>query len=73
MPQFRFLCAKISNIRGAGRNLNGNTLHDLEAIAFDPNDLPRVIRNQPDLVQPKIRQDLRADSIVTEIGLEPEL
>ena len=72
MPKLRFLCPEIPPIGGTRRDLDGNTLDDLETVPFDSNNLARIIRNQLDLVQPKIRQDLRPNSIVAKVRLEPQ-
>jgi hypothetical protein len=73
MPQLRFLCPKIPDIRGTRGHLDRNTFNNLEAIPFDTNDLPGVVGNQLDLVQAEIRQNLSANSIVAEIRLESQL
>src|SRR6266545_6725987 len=53
--------------------LDRHLLDDLEAEPFDPGDLLRVVRQDPDRRQTEVGQDLVADPVVPHVRLEAEL
>ena len=52
---------------------DGQPLDDFETIPLEPHELHWIVRQDPNRGQTEIEQDLRADSVVPEVGLEPEL
>src|SRR5260221_3241627 len=63
---------QVPPVRIGGRDLDGQAAHDLEAVAFEADELPRVVGEQTDLLHPELDQDLRADAVVALVGLEAE-
>ena len=49
-----------------------HAFHDLQAVAFQSDDLPGIVGQQPDLAETKVDQDLRTDPVVPEVRLEPQ-
>src|SRR5712691_2505973 len=63
---------QISSVVLRGRNLDGHALDDLEAVAFDADDLLGIVGQDPQALRPEIDEDLRADSVVPQIRLEAQ-
>src|SRR5215212_3527343 len=57
-------------IRGG---LDADTVLDPETVALEADELLGVVRDDADRPQAQVEQDLRADSVVAEVGLEAEL
>src|SRR5215470_9952255 len=55
-----------------GRNLDRHALDDLEAVPLDAHDLLRVVREDAQALRAEVDQDLRADAVVSQIGLEAQ-
>src|ERR1019366_1402137 len=55
------------------RNLERDALDDLEAIAVDGDVLRRVVREEADLPDAEVPQDLATDAVVAHVRCEPEL
>ena len=55
------------DVRFLGIDFNGDPFDDLQAIAFDPHDLPGVIRHKTDLPESQTDQDLRADTVIPQV------
>src|SRR3989442_8333211 len=72
VAQFDFLCSQIANVRVLRRNLDRHALDDPEPVPLHPDDLPGIVRDEPDLVQPKLDQDLPAHAIVPKVRLEAQ-
>src|SRR5687767_187579 len=67
------LCVEIARVfLSRGRN-DRDAILDLESVSLESDQLPRIVRQRTDSLQSEIEQDLRANSIVAKIGLEPEL
>ena len=43
------------------------------AIAFEADHLARIVGDRPDRLEAEVEQDLRADAVLAQVGLEPEL
>ncbi len=52
---------------------NPNTVLDLEPVAFETDELARIVRQRANLLQPDIEKYLRADPVVAKVRLEAEL
>jgi len=50
-----------------------NPLRDFEPVPLQPHDLARIVGDQPDLAQPEVAENLRADPIIPQIGREPQM
>ena len=47
-----------------------HALIDLQPVAFEADELPRIVRDRPDRFEPQIQKNLRADAVVAEVGRE---
>src|SRR6266404_5808931 len=52
---------------------NRNLLDHLQAVAFETDDFFRIVGEEAKLPHTKIEQNLRAESIITQIGRQTEL
>src|SRR5678816_1635714 len=66
------LRAQILHVRRARLDLDRHSLNHLQSIALDPDDLPGIIRDELDLVQTEIDENLRPDTVVTQVRLEAQ-
>src|SRR6266849_55216 len=55
-----------------GRNLDRHALDHLEPIPLDADDLLRVVREDAQAFRAEIDEDLRADAVVAQVGLEAQ-
>src|SRR5688572_29785641 len=72
VPELVLLGLQVAPARVGGGHLERQASHDLEAVALQPDELPRVVRHEPDLVEPQLVEDLRADPVVALVGLEAQ-
>src|SRR5207249_3960421 len=63
---------EIAPVVRVGRRHDRHALDDFEAVAFEAGALGGVVRDQPDLVQVEVGQDLHADAVVAAVGGEAE-
>src|SRR5438876_8530500 len=63
---------EVSPVVLSGRDLDGHALDDLETIAFDADDLLRVVGEDPQTLGAEIDEDLRPDAVVAQVGLETQ-
>ena len=73
VAELGFFGAEIFFVVGTGGDLDRHPFDHLQAVAFDADNFARIVGNQPDAVQPELHEDLCADAIVAQIGLETEL
>src|SRR5574341_1921193 len=73
VSQLVLLRAKIADVLLPRRDFDRHALNDLEPVAFDPDDLARVIRDQADVAEAEVDENLGADPVVPKVRLEPEL
>src|SRR5579871_6272961 len=73
MPKLFPLGFQIKLVVRVGRDSNGDLLNDPKTITFQPNDLLRVVGQQPNRLQSKIGQDLRTQSVFPQIHWVSEL
>src|SRR3990172_2045388 len=73
MPELSLLCLEINKVPFVRVDLHRDPLNDLEAVSFETDDLLGIVCHEPHLSDPEIDKDLRADAIVPQVGLEPEL
>ncbi len=55
-----------------GGNLDRHALDHLEAVPLDAHDLLRIVREDAQTLRAEVDQDLRADAVVAQIGLEAQ-
>src|SRR5206468_926039 len=63
---------EIAPVVRVGRRHDRHALDDFEAVALEAGALGGVVREQPDLVQVEVGQDLHADPVVAAVGGEAE-
>ena len=51
---------------------DGHLLNDTQTIAVEPHSFARVVRQQAELTQPQILQNLSTDAVVAAIGRQSE-
>ena len=56
-----------------GRVHDRHLLGDRQAVALQPADLLRVVREDADAGEPEVDEDLRADAVVAQVDGQPEL
>ena len=72
MAELFLLRAQIVQVVRVGLDLERDAFDDLDAVAADAGSLARVVRQDPDLRDAEIRQDLGTDPVVTEIRPEAQ-
>ena len=73
MPHLFLLGAHIFFVGGAATHLNGLTADDFDPVAFQTDDLARVVGHDAELADAQIKEYLRADAVIAEVRLEAEL
>src|SRR5215216_4866684 len=73
MSELVALCAEIPLVLIVRRLYDRHTLTNPQTIAFEPDQLARIIRDEPDRLESKVEENLRANAVVAQIGLESEL
>src|SRR5438128_1406470 len=63
---------EVSPVVLRGRDLDGHALDDLETIAFDADDLLRIVGEDPQTLGAEIDEDVRPDAVVAQVGLETQ-
>src|SRR6185312_11811158 len=72
VPELVALGAEIILIVLRGARHERHPLDDLESVALETHQLPRVVGHHADGGQPEIAQDLGADTVVPKVWREPE-
>src|SRR5437867_3388929 len=72
MPELVALRAQVLPVGFVGRDLDRHALGDVQAVALQPDDVLRVVGEQPEVLHAQIHEDLGADPVVAQIGLEAE-
>src|SRR5512143_2740519 len=72
MPHLVLLDLEVVDVLGMGMHLDRYARRHGQTVAFQADDLFRVVRQELDLADAEIAQDLGADAIVAEIGLIAE-
>src|SRR5687768_6430469 len=72
MSELVTLRIEIRAIMVGRSNLNRLAPGNLQSIAFETDDLAWIIREQADGRKPDVEQNLRADSVIPQVRLEPE-
>src|SRR2546421_3713646 len=67
------LRAKIADVRLPRGDFDRHALDDFEPVALDPDDLARVIRDQADIAETEVDENLGADPVVAKVRFEAEL
>src|SRR5438128_6910807 len=72
MPDVSSLRAQVFQIRVGRRDLNRHALGDVQAVALQPDDLLRVVGEEPEVLHAQVDENLGADPVVAQVGLEAE-
>src|SRR5437667_6020909 len=72
VTQLDLFRSQIANVRILRRNLDRHALDNPEPVSLHPDDLPGIVRDEPDLVQPQLHQDLRAHAVVPKVRLKTQ-
>src|SRR5438093_2452676 len=72
MPELPLLGLEVADGLAVRAHLERDALDDLEAIPLDRDVLVGVVRQDADLPQPEVVEDLTANPVVAVIGLEAE-
>lgn len=73
MAKLGLLCMKIFSVVLVLRHLDGYTLHNFKAVAFQPFDLARIVGQQSDLADAQVLENLCTDAVITQICGEAQL
>src|SRR5207247_10607840 len=68
MPELVALRAQVLPVGFVGRDLDRHALGDVQAVALQPDDLLRVVGEQPEVLHAQIHEDLGADPVVAQTG-----
>ena len=68
-----FFGLQVVEIILVGFDLKRNPLNDLNTVPTDARPLARVIREDPDLLNTEVGQNLSADTVVTKVSTKAEL
>src|SRR5690606_26297055 len=72
VPQLVALRRQVAAVEVRRHHLDRLPARDLEPVPLEADDLPWVVREEPDRREPQIQEDLRANPEVPEIRLEAE-
>ena len=72
MPQLRFFCLQIFCVVRIGFAAYRHLLHHFQAVTFKSDHLLRIVGQKTELPNAEIEKDLRAESVIAQIGREPE-
>src|SRR2546426_331172 len=72
MPELVALRAQVFQIRVGRRDLDRHALGDVQAVALQPDDLLRVVGEEPEVLHAQVDENLGADPVVAQVGLEAE-
>src|SRR2546421_12957305 len=61
---------EVAPVVRVGRGHDGDALDDFEAVALEASALGGVVRDQPNLVQVEVGEDLHTDAVVAAVGGE---
>ena len=72
VPELLFLRPQVFEIIRIRCDLEGQSLHDLDTITTDTRALDWIIRQDPNLPDPEISENLGPDTVVTKVGTETQ-
>src|SRR3954465_3722516 len=72
MAQLVPLGPQVPRVLARRRRLDGDALADGETVAFEADELARIVRDRTDRLESQIEEDLGADAVVAEVRLEAE-
>jgi hypothetical protein len=67
VPQPGALRVQVALVVRVGRVHDRDLLGDRQAVAFEPDDLLRVVGHDPDRAEPEVDEDLRPDAVVAQV------
>src|SRR5215470_784008 len=72
MAHLLALGSEVASVGVGGRDLERHPLDDTQAVAFDADDLLRVVGQVAEVLDAEVHQDLRADAVVPKVRPEAE-
>ena len=63
---------QVARVVRIGLHANRHLLDDFQAVAFQPDQFFRIVRQQPDGFQAEIAEDLCAETVFAQIHVEAE-
>src|SRR5436309_3031447 len=72
MPELVALRAQVLPVRIGRGNLDRHALGDVQAVALEPDDLLRVVGEEPEVLHPEVHENLGADPVITQVRLEAQ-
>ena len=73
MPHLLLFRAQVLQVRRTRLNFNRHTLDHLQPIAFDADNLAWIIRDELDLVEPEIDENLCPYAVIPQISFKSQL
>src|SRR6185369_4147113 len=73
MTELLLLRAEVFDVRRVRRDFYGHAFDDRKAVAFETDDLTRIVRQEADFLHAEIAKDLGADTVVPEILFKAQL
>jgi hypothetical protein len=66
------LGAQVLPVLRIGGHLDRHALEHRETVALEAGSLGGIVGHQPEIPEPEVHQNLRADAVVAEVGVESE-
>src|SRR5437667_216141 len=73
VAELRLLGPEVIDVAGMRHHLERRTRDDVDPVRLEPDELLRVVGEQPHAPDAEVAQDLRPDAVVPEVFLEAEL
>src|SRR5262245_57276182 len=73
VAELLLLRAQVGDVAAPCRHFEREPLDDLDPVVLQPDHLARIVGQEAHLAHAEIAQDLRADPVVPQVGLEAEL
>jgi hypothetical protein len=72
VPELVALRAEVLPVRLGRRNLDRDALGDVQPVPLEADDLLRVVGQELEVLDAEVDEDLRADPVVAQVGVEAE-
>src|SRR4051812_9358912 len=72
MAELISLDVQIAQVLAGWAGDERHPLHDLQVVALEADELPRVVGHDADRGETEVAQDLRADAVVPKVGREAQ-
>src|SRR6266446_3297823 len=72
VPELVALCAEVFPVGLRRRDLDGYALGDVKTVSLETDDLLRIVGQELQVLDPEIHEDLGADAVVAQVGMEAQ-